>query len=223
MSKRIWIVAAGGFGREVFCWLNDILASPNTKQFKIMGFLDDTLVGHDGGLAPLGDAAAGLEVRSIRDYRPSKDEELVCGLGMPRAKANVIPRLLDVGSIFMTLVHPTACIGFNTVIGMGSVICPYTVVSTNVILGDFVMVNTGGTYVAHDARVGEYSTVSPLASILGYACVGKRVLLAAGSCILPSAVVEDDAIIGAGAIVHKKAEAGATYIGNPAHILKKNS
>lgn len=185
------------------------------------GFLDDVVFEAPTRIQALGPIATYVDVRPISDHQPGPDDWYVCGLGMPWDKCKVLPPLLQRGARFLTVLHPTAVVGDNVRFGMGCVICPLTVASTNVALGDFVVLNTPGAYAGHDCSIGDFSTVSPGASVLGWGTVGQQVLLAVNASVLPHAVVEDGVTVGAGAIVHKFAERCSTYIGNPAHKLEK--
>jgi maltose O-acetyltransferase len=46
--------------------------------------------------------------------------------------------------------------------------------------------------------------------------IGRNVWIGGGAIILPGVIVEDDAVIGAGAVVTRNVPAGATVVGNPA-------
>jgi maltose O-acetyltransferase len=46
--------------------------------------------------------------------------------------------------------------------------------------------------------------------------IGRNVWIGGGAIILPGLIVEDDAIIGAGAVVTRSVPRGATVVGNPA-------
>lgn len=222
LHGRIWIVGAGGFGREVFSWTRDALLAQDSA-LTVAGFLDDVVFANPSRIQALGSAAAHVEVRPMANHQPGPDDWYVCGLGMPWDKHKVMPALCQRGARCLTVIHPTAVIGAHVRLGTGCVICPLTVASTNVVLGDFVVLNTTGAYAGHDCSIGSFSTVSPGASVLGWAAVGQEVLLAVNSSVLPHAVVEDGVTVGAGAIVHKFAERNSTYIGNPARKLEKKS
>lgn len=46
--------------------------------------------------------------------------------------------------------------------------------------------------------------------------IGRNVWIGAGALILPGVTIGDDAIVGAGSVVTRDVEAGATVVGNPA-------
>ena len=212
--QSLWIVGAGGFGREVFGYLRDILQA-GQPFLRIAGFLDDVQAGNPDALVSLGQEAEGLTVKPIQGFIPSLDDLLVCGLGEPTAKIKVIPPLKAAGARFYTAIHPTASLGANVRLGEGVVIAPLSVITTNVLVGDFVGFNIASK-VGHDAVIGEYSMLSCNAAVLGYAKLGRGVFMATDATVLPRATVGDNAIVGVASVVFKRAPAGKTVFGNPA-------
>jgi acetyltransferase-like isoleucine patch superfamily enzyme len=82
-----------------------------------------------------------------------------------------------------------------------------------------VIVNHGAV-VDHDVRVGDFSHIAPRAGLGGGVTVGKRVLIGTGACILPGLAICDDAVIGAGAVVHQDVVEAGVYAGVPARRTK---
>ena len=206
---RILIVGAGGFGREVFSWAQD--AFPQAEGYTIAGFLDDDPTRLDG---------LGYEVPilgTIAGYRPQPDDRLVMGVGLPQVKKQMVATLGDRGR-FITLIHPTVVRGVHVELGTGCVLCPHTVLTTEVVVGRFVTFNLKVT-VGHDARIGEFSTLSSHCDVTGAASIGRRVFLGTGASLLPNARVDDDATVGAAAVVLRRVRSGLTVFGNPAQPI----
>lgn len=53
--------------------------------------------------------------------------------------------------------------------------------------------------------------------------IGRNVWIGGGAIILPGITIGDDAVIGAGSVVTKDVEAGATVVGNPARRVGRPS
>ena len=68
----------------------------------------------------------------------------------------------------------------------------------------------------HDAVLGDYVTINPLASISGNVTIGDRVTVGTGANIIQNVTVGDDAVIGAGAVVLRTVPDFALMVGNPA-------
>jgi acetyltransferase-like isoleucine patch superfamily enzyme len=47
-------------------------------------------------------------------------------------------------------------------------------------------------------------------------CIGNNVFVGRGALLMPGTVIEDDVIVGAGAVVRGRVESGSVMIGNPA-------
>ena len=151
--KRILIVGAGGFGREVLCWARNVERTQSLNG-EIGGFLDANPAALDGFVrAPLkilGDPTG---------FRPAETDLYVCAIGDLAAKQRVVTSLLATrGARFLMLIHPSVIMGADRRIGDGCVLCPNVVLTTNVILGRFVTLNVGAT-VGHDVRIGDWCTL----------------------------------------------------------------
>jgi len=207
--KQLHIVGAGGFGRECHAWASQ---HPDCgKAWVLAGFLDD----NPEALRPFGDFAP---VRPLAGHRPSAGELYLCGLGLPAAKEKLIAPLLAVGAEFITFVHPRAHLGARVKLGKGVVICPGAVLSTDIVLGDFAMVNLNST-VGHDAELGAWSTLSAHCDLTGHVKVADRVFLGSHATIIPGKKVGGNSVVGAGAVVITDIPAGVTVVGNPARVL----
>ena len=185
--RRILIVGAGGFGREVAEWAHD--AWPAHRQL-VAGMLSEdagVLAGTRCPLPILGRPS---------DFQPVAGDSLVLGIGIPRVRRQVTESLLARGGRFLTLVHPTAVVAESARIGMGVVICPQAVVSVDTTLGDFAVLNYH-TSLGHDAIVGDYSVLSPYATLGGSAAIGADVFLGLHATVGPRITVGDRTVISA--------------------------
>lgn len=177
--ERIIIVGAGGFGREVLQWARH--AWPEHVH-KFAGFVsaDPTkLDGHAASLPILG---------SPNDFELRPSDGFVLGIGIPRIRRVVAEQLEARGARFLTLIHPTAIVADTAVIGPGSVICPYAVVSDAVRLGRCVLVNYHAS-LGHDAAAGDYAVLSPYATLGGAAGIGEDVFLGLHAAVGPAVSV----------------------------------
>ena len=212
--KRLLIVGAGGFGREVLSWCSD--AAANKNDWEIGGFLDSNpaaLEKHRCEVGIIGDPST---------YLPSDNDLFIPAIGDPKTRLRLCKALKERGATFITLLHPSVVIGRDSRIGEGSVLCPGAVVSTNVSLGSFVIINLRCT-VSHDSVIGDGGTLSPASDVTGNVVLGEGVFLGTHACILPSTVVGDYAIVGAGSVVLKSVPAGATVVGVPARQISSSN
>ena len=207
--KKILIVGAGGFGRELLQWIKDINAEKPT--WEIGGFLDDNLQALDGVEIDY------PVVGTISDWQPKDDEVVALAMGKPQLKRMVVEKLKSRGAHFAAVIHPTALVSPFAHYGEGLVMFPYSKLSCNSTVGDFVSILT--TPIGHDNEIGDYTMISGGCNIVRNVKIGKDVFVAAGVCIAQDVVVKDGAYIGLGSVVLKDVKAGTKVFGNPARII----
>jgi sugar O-acyltransferase (sialic acid O-acetyltransferase NeuD family) len=208
--KRLLIVGAGNFGREVLDWA---LAVPHAKRdWEIGGFLDSrpqVLNGFNVPYTILGDPDT---------FGFGADDRVICALGDPTIKLKYCRRLKARGAVFASLMHPTTILGSNCRYGEGCIFCPGAIVTNNVTLGNFVTLNAYAT-VGHDAVIGDGCTLSGHADVTGWAVLGEGVFLGSHAAVLPKARVGEYTLVGAGSIVVKRTAPHTTVFGVPAKTL----
>ena len=212
---RLAVIGAGGFAREVR-WLVDEI-NAETETFEFVGYLvsDPSQPGpHDdtativGGLDRIDDGDLAIEAVAL-------------GVGDPGARFSIgedvslrYPEIM-----WPSLIHPSVLMDESSAsIGVGAVICAGTVLTVNVRVGDFAMINLGCS-VGHEADFGKASVINPLVAISGGVEIGDRVLIGTGASVLQYVEVGDDATVGAGAVVTKPVAPGSTVVGVPARPL----
>lgn len=204
--KDLYIVGAGGFGREVYKWLLD---TGNSPDWQFCGFLDDNskalkeLYYDKGVVAPV----TGFVVQPWQLF--------VCGIGEVSTKLKLCKPLLEQGAQFQTVVHPTAVVGKNVQLGQGVVLCPGVVLTCDVKVGEMVMINCCSS-VGHDATIGNWCTISAQCDLTGYTELGQGVFMGSGARVIPGKFVGDHAVVGAGSVVIQSVAAGQKVFGNPA-------
>ena len=169
---RILVVGAGGFGREVLNWAHD--AWPDHAA-KIAGFLSAD-ASRQVPLPIFGDPAL---------FAPIPGDAFLLAIGIPGDRRRAAESLLAKGAVFLTLVHPTAIVASTATIGVGSIVCPYAIVSDAAKIGPFVLVNYHSS-LGHDSDAGGFSVLSPYATLGGNAQIGEEVFLGMHASVGPS-------------------------------------
>ncbi len=207
---RLLIIGAGGFGREILAWAQDV--PREQRNWEIGGFLD-------ANPAALSDYECKVPIfADPLSYQPIEGDRFVCAIGDPKTKLRICKTLKERGAEFITLVHPSAVIGNRCTLGEGCIMCPGSVLTADVKIHDFVTLNVKAS-VGHDAIVGEGSTLSGHVDITGFAQVGIGVFLGSHAVVLPKMKVGDYATVGAGSVVVKKVKPGTTVFGVPARQM----
>jgi sugar O-acyltransferase (sialic acid O-acetyltransferase NeuD family) len=211
--KRLIIIGAGGFGREVHQWATECDHHGNT--WRIAGFVDDNPAALDDrpGLPPI--------LGRVWHYAPQADDIFVCALGKPALRAQVWDHYTARGATFGSVIHWTAQVGPRVTLGRGVVLCPHVVLTCDCAIGDNTALNVA-TAVGHDARIGAHCQLSSMCDITGHVTVGDQVFMGSRASILPSKQVGDGAVVGAGAVVIRDVPAHTTVFGNPAKVLFRN-
>lgn len=207
--KKIVIAGAGGFGRELLQWIKDI--NEKTPTWEILGFIDDNLHALDGVET---DAKV---VGTIKDYVSKDDEEVALAFGSPELKRKIVSILKEKGAKFATVIHPTALLSPFAHYGEGFIMFPYSKLSCNSTVGDFVTLLS--TPIGHDNEIGDYTVISGGCNVVRNVKIGKDVFLAAGVCIAQDVVVGDGAYLGLGCVVLKDVKPGSKMFGNPARVV----
>ncbi|TNE49457.1 MAG: acetyltransferase [Deltaproteobacteria bacterium] len=213
--KSLYIVGAGGLGREVLSWALDIQRR-SQPDWRLAGFLDqnkDALTDFSLPVGVVGDPGS---------FVPSPNDVLVCAVGDPTVKLKLCDDLEERGARFVSLVHPTVVMGMNCTVGEGSILCPNVVLTTNVSVGKHVLVNVSAT-LGHDVTVGEGCTINSHCDITGHAVLERGVFLGSRASILPKARVGEFAKVGAGSVVLKKVVPHTTVFGIPARKIPRMS
>ena len=183
-------------------------------DFSVVGMIDivgnETMVGKEyDGVSVLG----GLEV--IQQFQPADDFLLMIACPNNQKKEELARNLAGRGFSFHTAIHPTAVIASTATIGIGSIINPLSVIQPFVKIGDHCMIHSG-VIIEHDGRIGNFVNIGPGSTLAGWVTVEPRAVLYTGSIAIPKVTVEEDAIVGAGAVVRGRVSANTTVVGIPA-------
>lgn len=105
-------------------------------------------------------------------------------------------------------------------LGDGCIICPSTILTTNVHLGCHCIVNISCT-IGHDTIIGDFVTINPGVNISGNVRIGGNCNIGSNAVIRNGITICDDVTIGAGAVVVKDITEPGIYVGSPAIRLDK--
>jgi len=208
--KKLIIVGGGAFGREIFHWAGQ---HPECgERWQIEGFIDDNTEALDPWNYPkpiLG---------PIQGHQPEGGDLYLCAIAKPSTKEKVCRTLQSEGAEFITFVHPSVTIGGNVTLGTGSVLCPKCVLTCDIELGDFSMLNCGVT-LGHDVRTGTACTINGNAELTGGVTLGDRVFVGSHVTTHPGASIQDDATLGLGSAIIGRVKAGQSVLGVPARRI----
>lgn len=209
--KDIYIVGAGGFGREVL-WLIQRINNVSL-EWNIKGFIDDnksiqnTIIDEYPVVGTIDD------LENIDGY-------VVIAIGNSRIKKNIVERIKSISNVkFATLVDPSTIMSNRVNIGEGSIICAGNIITVDIKIGNHVILNLDCT-VGHDVVINDFVTVYPSANISGNTMIGRCSEIGTGTKIIQGTFICDNVILGAGATVVKDIAVEGTYVGTPTKKIK---
>ena len=209
--KDLYIIGAGGFGREV-AWLVERI-NEVTPTWNIKGFIDDN-ESLWGTKEDAYDVVGGCEY-----LKTLGDVYAVCAVGSARVRKIIIEKLKDSKVKFATVIDPSVIISKRVEIGEGTIICAGTIITVDIKIGNHVIINLDCT-IGHDDVIADYVTIYPSVNVSGNVVLGECSELGTGMQIIQGKNVAPNTIIGAGAVVVKDCLESGTYVGSPAKKIK---
>jgi sugar O-acyltransferase (sialic acid O-acetyltransferase NeuD family) len=115
---------------------------------------------------------------------------------------------------YFSFIHPTAIIGDTVKIGIGSFIGVYSVITTNITIGDHALLNRAN-HIGHDTQVGSYLSMMPGAIISGNCRIYDCVYIGTNASVRENISIHSLSTVGMNAAVVKPIEQPGTYVGVP--------
>lgn len=211
MMTDIFIVGAGGYGREVAWTIQRLNAQ--APAWHLLGLADDAPDRQSGevdGFPLLG------SVRAAAERHPQA--AVFVAVGDNAVREQIVARLGV--RHFPALVDPAADVAPTARLGRGVFVGPRALVSVGAQVGDFALVNARAG-VGHDVALGAYAQICPGATLSGATQVGARALVGSNAATVPGVVIGADAKIAAGLPVYQNVPAATTL--SPFGVFKNRS
>lgn len=204
MNQNVVIIGASGHGKVIA----DIIEKSGDR---VVGFLDDdtTLPSVFLDYPVLG---------TVDHFVDFVEHKFIVAIGNAAIRERIMNRM-EPDVQWYTAIHPSAVIGRDVVIGVGSVIMAGAVINPCTTIGRGVIVNTCAS-VDHDNVLGDYVHVSVGSHLAGTVHIGPRTWIGIGATVSNNVNICGDCMIGAGAVVIHDIEKKGTYVGIPAHIIE---
>jgi sugar O-acyltransferase (sialic acid O-acetyltransferase NeuD family) len=215
MTMLIGVYGASGFGKEVMPLVR--------QQFPILG--KDDFIFIDDGRA--GTHLNGYSVLSYTDFikQPVSNKLVTIAIANSSVREKLVTQLNQDNIQHLSIQASNTVVLDEVEIGEGSLLCPFTCLTSNIKIGKFFHANIY-SYVAHDCVIGDYVTFAPGVKCNGnihiedHAYIGTGAIIKQGTPDKPL-IIGKGSVVGMGAVVTKSVPPGVTVIGNPARILEK--
>ena len=144
--------------------------------------------------------------------------DFIVGIGEAKIRKRVQEKLLSKNANIVTLVHPSATVAFDSIIGTGTVVMAGAVINPGSKVGDGCIINTCSS-VDHDNIIGDYAHISVGSHTAGNVTIGDNSWLGIGAVVSNNITICSDCVIGAGAAVVADISEPGTYVGIPARKI----
>jgi hypothetical protein len=212
MTVTIGVYGASGFGREVMP-----LVAQTAPVGAVLIFIDDGLGAGECNGYPVHDFAA---------FAALSGEKRVCiAIADSHLRERLMERCDAAGIPPFDVMAPNATIGQGNRIGSGSILCGFSMVTSNAVIGRGFHTNIY-SYVAHDCVVGDFVTFAPAVKCNGNVHIGDHAYIGTGAILKQGTPdkplrIGAGAVVGMGAVVTKDVPDGVTVVGNPARPLDR--
>jgi sugar O-acyltransferase (sialic acid O-acetyltransferase NeuD family) len=212
--KKLYIVGASGFGREV---LETVEAINKVRPtYEIQGFIDD-----DASLA--GKIINEQKILGTTDYlieQGKSDPEIYAtvAIGDSRIREQIVDKL-EGFVLFDNIIHPTARISKFAKIGNGNIFQASVNVLPNAEIGNHCVIN-GMSGVGHDGRLSDFVSAMSYCDITGNVKLGRGAYLGSSVAIHPGRTIGAYAKVGMGSVVLGDVRENSIVMGNPARAIK---
>jgi sugar O-acyltransferase (sialic acid O-acetyltransferase NeuD family) len=213
MLRDLFLVGAGGFGREVAEAVR--AANADRPTWRLLGFLDDDPGNHGrvvGGLPVLG------PIESVHDHASA---QVVLCSGHPGnydSRRAIADRLGLDDERYATIVHPGATVGSTCTVGAGSVLLAHVDVTADAEIGRHVAVMPQ-VVVTHDCRVEDFATLASGVRLGGSCRVERGAYVGSAASVRESVTIGRRALIGMASVVTRDVPADRLWYGIPARDM----
>jgi sugar O-acyltransferase (sialic acid O-acetyltransferase NeuD family) len=204
----IYILGAGGFGREVLNIFSDL-----NRSNEVVAFLEENCQspGRIINEIPVYDTDILTKTEKVQP-------KLVGAIGSPLRK-RLIEKTINLGYQYETIIHPNVIKSKWLTLGNGLIICAGTILTNQINVGNYSIINLSCT-IGHDVTIGNYVTISPGVHISGNVSIGDGCFIGTGVSIVDRVRIGHNTYVGAGAIVTGDIPNNVLAVGIPAKAIR---
>jgi sugar O-acyltransferase (sialic acid O-acetyltransferase NeuD family) len=202
IMKKIIIIGAGAHAAELEEYILD-----NNKinpEIEIIGYLDDSEKNHQKSqlLFPL--------LGGIFSFEVGSDIELILSIGNLKLRSKIITHFTEKNIKFTNFIHHTSRV-FRTVnLGVGNIICPYTQIGPNVVIGNYNTFNNLSS-IGHDSIIGSNNIFCPNTGLSGNTIIGNGNFFSLNVVTIPNIIIGDNNVVAPNMVVEKNIKSDSTF------------
>lgn len=202
--KKVIIIGAGAHAAEI----EEYILENNTLKFgteiEILGYLDDSELNHKKSqlLYPL--------LGGIFSFEVPTDVQLILSLGNIALRSRIINHFTEKKVKFTNFIHHTSRVFRTAQLGDGNIICPYTQIGPNVIVGNYNTFNNKSS-IGHDSIIGNNNMFCPNMGLSGSTTVGNNNFFSLNVVTIPNISIGDNNVIAPNMVIEKNIKSDSTF------------
>lgn len=126
------------------------------------------------------------------------------------------------GVVVPNVIHPTASVCATARVGSGTHVLALSMLAADVVVGEQCIINNRAA-ADHECVLADGVHLAPGATLGGCVTVEENVLVGIGAVVLPRIRIGANTIVGAGSVVTRDLPAGVIAVGNPARVVRELS
>ena len=212
---KIAIYGSGDFGQEVYILIDSINKNSVSPIFEFIGFFDDNK--EIGTICKYGKVIGG-----VSDINQIKERiNIAISIGSSKSLEKMRKNIDNTNVIFPNLLNPNNMYfdKESLTLGMGNIILSDSIVSYDVKIGSFNVINTRVNF-GHHVEIGDFNVLNPNVQLSGNTKIGNYNSLGLNCAILPHKTIGDYNVIVPGAFITRNFKNYNFLSGNPAANIK---
>lgn len=160
----------------------------------------------------------------IKKYSPSEIKLIngVGSIGVTDKRKNIFAKFKAAGFHFLNVMHPTAYVGQDVVLGEGVQVITRSTIQPGCRIGNNVIINTHAA-IDHDCKIGDHVHLAPGVICSGGVTIGSGTHVGSGAIILQGIQIGDNCLIAAGAVVTRDVDSASRVAGVPAKAIESRN